>query len=125
MVNADKIDAVLAAAMALALTVTAMAAQTAVVNNPKDVAEYAKLEAQAQRQQGSKQAETLAKMAELDYAFADAGYRANQTGAAEQQLDHATQHADTACALLQAESEQGKTNGMKHVEESLQRIAYN
>lgn len=104
---------------------TAAAAQTAVVQDPKLAKEYAKLQTEVEQQTGSRQAETLARMAEFNYAFADASYRAQQPEAAEQQLDLATQHADAACALLQAEADRGKTNGMKHVEESLQRIVYN
>jgi len=102
----------------------APAPQTQVVQNPKLVRQYDKLTANAAKQQGPKRAETLAKMAELEFDFARAGYHAQQSQLGAQQLDLASQHADQACALLQAETARGKTNGMKNVEISLQKISF-
>lgn len=92
--------------------------------NPKALQEYAKLEAKATRETGPKQAETLAKLAELDFTFGHDGLMANQDGAGQRYLDQAGHHADQAVALLQQEVALGKTNGMKNVEVSLQKITY-
>lgn len=111
-------------ALALAAGLPLAAAQVPATQNPKLVHQYNQLTADAAKQQGSKQAETLAKMAELEFEFARAGYRSQQPGDGDAQLDRATEHADRACALLQAETAAGKTNGMKNVEQSLQRITF-
>lgn len=110
--------------LGFALGLGAARAQTTSVANPKLQREYAKLEAKAAGQKGSKQAETLAKMAEMNFNFAHASYAAEQPAAGERDLDLAQQQADSACALLHAEAHLGKTNGMQKVEESLQKITY-
>ncbi|HUX65861.1 MAG TPA: hypothetical protein VMV31_00075 [Terriglobales bacterium] len=112
---------VLAGLLALA---PAQAPQAPAGLNPKLVRQYDKLSANAAKQKGPKQAETLAKMAELEFDFARTSYNTQQAAAGQQHLDLAARHADQACALLQAESARGKTNGMKNVEISLQRISF-
>jgi len=102
--------------------VLAQGANTTV--DPKLAHDYAQLEAQAANRQGAKQAEALAKLAEMDFDFAHAGYLANQTTEGDQQLDRATQHADQACAVLKTEAARGKTGGVRNVEISLQRVTY-
>ena len=109
---------------ALAGLLAVAAAQAPVLQNPKLLRQYDKLVANSAKQQGPKRAETLAKMAELEFDFARAGYHAQQAPLGARQLDLASQHADQACALLQAETARGKTNGMKNVEISLQKISF-
>lgn len=90
----------------------------------KQERQYAKLSAQAAKQHGHKQAQTLAKIALLDYNFALANFAANHNQYALQDLSHATQHVDRACALLQAETARGKTDGMKNVEMAVQQMVF-
>lgn len=102
----------------------AQIAAPAPLMSPKLEREYTKLQAEVGRQHGSKQAETLARLAELDFDFAHDSYGANQFQAAEQHLDLASQNADRACTLLQDEANRGKTGGMKNVEISFQNIGF-
>lgn len=92
--------------------------------NPKLLRDYARLETKAATQTGPKQAETLAKLAELDFTFGHDGLLANQAAEGQRHLDLAGQNADRAMALLQQEVSRGKTNDMKNVELSLQKITY-
>jgi hypothetical protein len=107
----------------LAASALAAAAQTPAVNL-KQQRQYVKLSAQAAKQTGHKQAQTLAKLALLDYNFALAGFAANDNQRGLQDLAHASAHIDRACALLQAESARGKTDGMKNVEMAVQQMVF-
>lgn len=100
------------------------AAQTPPTQNPKQIRAYAKLEANAAKQRDSKKAETLGKIAVLDFAFARASFHAGDDPGALAQLGQARQHADQACALLQQEAALGKTDHMQDVEMSLQKINF-
>lgn len=100
------------------------AASTAVHLDPKWVQNYAKLQAKAAKQQGHKLAETLATMAAYDYTFANTSFQAHDVATADQYMAQMTAHADQACALLQAQVKLGKKDGIKHVEETIQRIAF-
>lgn len=115
---------ILALGLALVPGVVWAQVSTGYAPNPKALRDYAKLEAKSATQTGSKQAETLAKMAELDFTFGHDGLMANQADQGLRYLDQAAQHADQAMALLQQEANLGKTNGMKNVEVSLQKINY-
>lgn len=100
------------------------AAPSGVHLDPKWVQNYAKLQAKAAKQQGHKLAETLATMAAYDYAFADTSFKAHDAAAADQYMAQMTSHADQACTLLQAQVKLGKKDGIKHVEETVQRITF-
>lgn len=112
------------AAGALLLAPGLVFAQSGVRLNPNLVKRYGQLNAEMARQSGHKRAETLAKLAALDYSFANTSYGAQQPGAGRQHLAQATAHADQACALLHAEAEQGKKDGIKNVEKIIQSIAF-
>ncbi|MGH9471497.1 MAG: hypothetical protein ACRD1M_02020 [Terriglobales bacterium] len=99
-------------------------AQTQPAQNPKQLRAYAKLEASAAKQHESKKADTLAKLAVLDFAMARVSFHAGDTATALAQLDHVRQHADQAGALLQLEAARGKTSHMRDVEMSLQKITF-
>ncbi|HEY7837905.1 MAG TPA: hypothetical protein VIC54_04855 [Terriglobales bacterium] len=92
--------------------------------SPAQVREYQKLQADAAKQTGSKQAETLARLAELDYAFAATSFAAGQPEPGQRHLDLAAHWADQAMVLLRSEAAAGKTNGMQKVEMSFQKIAF-
>ena len=92
---------------------------------PKQAQDYAKLRSEVTAAQGVKQAEDLAKMAELEFDFARQAFDSPQPGdAGVTQLTLATQHADQAMANLRAEAALGHKNGMKNVESSMQRIGF-
>ncbi|MGH9475753.1 MAG: hypothetical protein ACRD1C_05430 [Terriglobales bacterium] len=114
-----------AVAASLLLSALALGAQSAAPPlNSKLVKRYAQLNAQAARQNGPKRAETLAKLAALDYSFADSSYSAHQPQTASQHLAQATAHADQACAILHAEAALGKKDRIKNVERIIQSIAF-
>ena len=96
--------------------------------NPEPLARlqqnYGKLEAEASRHRGSKQAEDWAQMAVLDYQMAEQSLVARQPGEAERRLTDARQLADRAMTNLRAEFAQGKTDRMKDVEICWQTISY-
>jgi hypothetical protein len=101
----------------------AVAAQTPVIPL-KQQRQFAKLTAQAARQKGHKQAQTLAKIALLDYRFALAGFAVNNNQVGLQDLGRAADAMNRAYALLQAEAARGKTGGMKDVELAVQRMVF-
>lgn len=92
--------------------------------NPKLLRDYQKLQADAAKQTGSKQAETLAKLAEMDYTFAAANFAAGNSTPAQHHLALAACWADKAMGFLRTEAAAGKTNGMQKVEMSFQKIAF-
>jgi len=101
----------------------AAAADTA-APSPKQIREYQKLQADAAKQTGSKQAETLAKLAELEYSFAATSFAAGQSTPGQHHLDLAAHWADRAMVFLRSEAAAGKTNGMQKVEMSFQKIGF-
>ncbi len=116
---------VLALLVVLPAGLAAQVASTSAVHlDPKWVQNYAKLQAKAAKQQGHKLAETLATMAAYDYTFADTSFKAHDASAADQYMAQMTAHADQACALLQTQVKLGKKDGIKHVEENIQRISF-
>ena len=90
----------------------------------KQERQYAKLSAQMAKQHGHQQAETLAKIALLDYNFALANFAVSHNRFALQDLGHARAHMDSACSLLRAEMKRGKTSGMKNVEMAAQQMVF-
>ncbi|MGH9485558.1 MAG: hypothetical protein ACRD1F_10925 [Terriglobales bacterium] len=91
---------------------------------PAWVKKYAQLEAKAKQQQGHQRAETLAALAALDYQVVNSGFNHHDVAAADHYMEHMSRHADQACALLHTEAQQGKKDGIKHVEVIVQRIAF-
>jgi hypothetical protein len=120
----------MAGAMAVALWLLAAvaSAQTPLAPpadaNPKDAKEYSELQAKLAQQNGSKQAETLAKLAQLDYGFAADGFAHGQSDNGLLHLRQATHWADQAMAVMRSEAADGTTKGMKNVEIAFQKIAF-
>lgn len=117
---------VLALGLVAAAAVGTMAAQADpnAPPDPKLEQEYTELQAKADQQSGSKKAETMAKLAEMDYTFAEAGFAHGQPDAAQHHLERAAHWADQAMDFFRTEAAAGKTNGMKNVEIAFQKITY-
>ncbi|HXR97969.1 MAG TPA: hypothetical protein VN709_09015 [Terriglobales bacterium] len=108
-----------------AIALLLLAPISPVRQSPKQAQDYAKLQSETAAARGVKQAEDLAKMAELEFDFARQAFVSGKPGdAGVTQLNLATQHADQAMANLRAEAALGHKNGMKNVESSLQRIGF-
>ncbi|MGH9488339.1 MAG: hypothetical protein ACRD04_12225 [Terriglobales bacterium] len=110
--------------LAFLLTPALVRSQAPVRLNPKLERRYAQLQAQSLREHGHKLAETLAKLAALDYTFANTSYTNNDFAAGRLHLAEATTHADRACSLLHAEAITGKKSGIKNVEKIIQSISF-
>ncbi len=99
-------------------------AQLALPLDPKLENQYTELAAKARTQDGAKQSETLAKLAELDVQLAEDGFAAHRPAAAAPHLEAAATLADRAMVSLRDESAHGKTNGIQNVEKSFQKITF-
>jgi hypothetical protein len=85
---------------------------------------YAQLEDKARTAQDGKRGELLGQLARLDFQRAKAAYDAGQVAAGAQQLALMRQHGEQAMGVLNDESAQRKTHGMKHVEIDFREIAF-
>lgn len=90
----------------------------------KEQQKFARLQQRVATEKGIKQAQMLAELARMSYDFARAAYESGDAAHGEAQLQSARASAAQAMQVVRQEAAAGHTGGMKKVEMQFQQISY-